>query len=138
MNQNDLIVTSEYGRSLRPAQANSTAFASGNVRLHGQKISWWRLFDLQPLPELPPDQLTALAALDRAVGDNSHFELSSGTLDSRVAGMLGHVARVLDTKTAYGYMLWRLRETGGAPLYQAADFSAYLGWKTVKVLEGTG
>jgi RNA-directed DNA polymerase len=42
---------------------------SGKVRrlgVHRQRIRWWRLFEVPPLPQLPPDKETAYVMLDRA------------------------------------------------------------------------
>jgi hypothetical protein len=127
LNNNDLEVTHEYGRILSRREAQQLSSASGSVEIHHQRIRWWRLFKVPPLPELPPDKETAYAMLDRVWGDYGHTAPSRQTIDGRVSGILGSLAGVLDLETGFGYLLWRLGEPD--PLYEVAEFRGWLAWK---------
>lgn len=107
-------------------EADALASASGSRQLHGQKISWWRLFEVGSLPVLPPDQSTALALLNRAVIKHQ-FGTAATTL-------VGHVAPVMDARTALGYLRWRWEDSRSQKLYAEPDFLAYLAWKTSRVV----
>jgi hypothetical protein len=127
LNNNPLVVTRQYGPTLSRRDAQRLSSASGAVELHQQTIRWWRLFDVAPLPELPPDKATAYAMLDRARGDYGHTAPSRKSIDATVSGLLGaNMNGALDLETGYGYLLFKL---GADPLYESPDFRGWLAWK---------
>jgi hypothetical protein len=132
MNNNPLMVTRQFGPTLNHSEAQRISSASGTVELHEQTIRWWRLFDVPPLPELPPDTVTAYAMLDRALGAYGHSAPSRKSIDGTVSGLLGaNLNGALDLETGYGHLLFKL---GANPLYEIPDFRGWLAWKAASRL----
>jgi hypothetical protein len=134
LNNRELVITSDYARQLSRDDANRISSASGFGKINNQTIFWWRLFDVPRFPSVPADKDSAYARLGNASRDYSIVDTPK-QIDLRISGMLGHVARVLDPRTAFGYMLWRLsNDAENRMLYRTADFKSWLAWKTALVI----
>lgn len=132
LNNNPLMVTREFGPTLSRLEAQARSSASGAVDLHGHTARWWRLFDVPPIPEVPPDKSDAYARFDRAWGNFGHSAPSRKSIDGRVSGLLGaNLNGALDLDTGYGYLLFKL---GTDPLYETEDFRAWLAFKAASRL----
>jgi hypothetical protein len=134
LNNQDVVLAHDYGRKLTRKDADALASASGKVDVHQQVIRWWRLFDVPALPEMPTDKREASALFDIAWLDTGDSQTAQKRLDGRVSGLLGHSADVLDLRTGFGYLLWRLRESHEG-ISEDANFRGWLAWKAAQRLE---